>query len=64
MKNKKRINPAQAVTDQDKNLIPEGPPLTVMAVQEILGLFTPKKGDEDQDQDRHDYLKNKPLGLI
>ena len=35
-----------------------------MAVQEILGLFTPKKGDEDQDQDRHDYLKNKPLGLI
>jgi len=34
-----------------------------MAVQEILGLFEPKV-KPDEDQEHHDYLKNKPLGLI
>jgi len=64
MKNKKRTNSTEAISPQEDNAIPEGPPLTVMAVQEILGLFAPREADEDQDEDRHDYLKNNPLGLI
>ncbi len=38
------------------------PTLTVMAIQELLGLFSPKADTEEKD--RHDYLKIKPLGLI
>jgi hypothetical protein len=37
--------------------------LTLMAVQEKLGLFA-KKAGEDAEQQGHDYLKDKPLGLI
>ena len=36
--------------------------LTLMAVQEKLGLF-PKQVEPQEKQD-HDYLKDKPLGLI
>jgi len=37
--------------------------LTLMAVQEKLGLFARQKPDEEKQPD-HEYLKNKPLGLI
>lgn len=37
--------------------------LTLMAVQEKLGLFGKQKAGEEKQQD-HEYLKNKPLGLI
>jgi hypothetical protein len=37
--------------------------LTLMSVQEKLGLFR-KRADEDKKQQDHDYLKKKPLGLI
>lgn len=38
--------------------------LTLMAVQEKLGLFSKKEQPSEDPQDEHDYLKNKPLGLI
>jgi hypothetical protein len=37
--------------------------LTLMAVQEKLGLFTKKTAGDEKQQD-HEYLKKKPLGLI
>ncbi|MBN2045552.1 MAG: hypothetical protein JW757_11070 [Anaerolineales bacterium] len=37
--------------------------LTLMAVQEKLGLFAGQTPDEDKQPD-HECLKNKPLGLI
>ena len=37
--------------------------LTLMAVQEKLGLFAKHTTGEEKPQD-HEYLKNKPLGLI
>jgi hypothetical protein len=37
--------------------------LTLMAVQEKLGLFA-KPAEKTQDEKDHNYLKKKPLGLI
>ena len=55
--------PEEAVdTGQDEQTALSQPPLTVMAIQELLGLFSPKAGSEQKD--RYDYLKKKPLGLI
>ena len=38
--------------------------LTLMAIQEKLGLFTEKEQPSEDHPDEHDYLKDKPLGLI
>ena len=38
--------------------------LTLMAVQEKLGLFSPKEQSAEGPREEHDYLKDKPLGLI
>ena len=54
--------PQSPDTDQDEGEAQSKPPLTVMAIQELLGLFSPKA--EPEEKDRHDYLKKKPLGLI
>ena len=47
---------------QDDQGTQSKPPLTVMAIQDLLGLFSPK--EDTGEKDRHDYLKKKPLGLI
>jgi len=55
--------PVEEVSQPAERSSSEGHSLTVMAIQEILGLFTPKS-DPVEEQDRHEYLKKKPLGLI
>jgi len=62
MKKKSQI-PNETIPQPDESQSSPEQPLTVMAVQEILGLFEPKVKPEE-DQEHHDYLKNKPLGLI
>ena len=52
----------EASIHQDEQTAQGKPPLTVMAIQDLLGLFSPKEDTEEKD--RHDYLKKKPLGLI
>jgi len=37
--------------------------LTLMAVQEKLGLF-PRPAEKSPEEQEHDYLDKKPLGLI
>ena len=54
---------ADEVQQADPDFTTEDRPMTVMAIQEILGLFA-EKADLGDDQDRHEYLKKKPLGLI
>jgi hypothetical protein len=61
---KKKIqHPTEDLSQTDERPSSEGHLLTVMAIQEILGLFRPKSVIEEK-QDRHEYLKKKPLGLI
>ena len=56
-------NPEEAGIRQDEQQTAQSqPPLTVMAIQDLLGLFSPK--EDTGEKDRHDYLKKKPLGLI
>lgn len=55
MKTKQAI-PKKAAQVQDHTL-------TLMAVQEKLGLF-PKPAEKPPEEQEHDYLKKKPLGLI
>ena len=62
MKKKTQISP-EVVSQTDNPPSSEGHQLTVMAIQETLGLFT-SNIDIQEKQDRHDYLKKKPLGLI
>jgi len=47
---------------KDEQTVQSKPPLSVMAIQDLLGLFSPKA--DTSEKDRHDYLKKKPLGLI
>ena len=47
---------------QDEQRAQSKPQMSVMAIQDLLGLFSPK--EETEENDRHDYLKKKPLGLI
>jgi len=55
--------PKEGETSPDEILPSERQPQTVMAIQEILGLFE-SKPELDEEQERHEYLKKKPLGLI
>jgi hypothetical protein len=52
----KQAKPKQAKQVQDQ-------PLTLMAVQEKLGLFL-KQAEKSPEEQEHDYLNKKPLGLI
>jgi hypothetical protein len=63
MKKKSQI-PNETIPQPDESQPSTEQPLSVMAVQEILGLFDAPKVNPEEDQDHHDYLKNKPLGLI
>ncbi len=55
MKKKKKNNP--------KDAPPPAQPITMMEVQEKLGLFSPQLAEETT-QDIQEILKNKPLGFI
>ena len=47
----------------DKAAQVQGHTLTLMAVQEKLGLF-PKPAEKSPEEQGHEYLNKKPLGLI
>lgn len=55
--------PSETDSQADPSLPFERQTLTVMAIQEILGLFK-SKAEQGEDQEHHAYLKKKPLGLI
>jgi len=57
MKKKKKTNAQNDAARRRKET------LSLMAVQEKLGLFKPKKKLQ-KDSEAHDFLEKKPLGLI
>ena len=62
MKPQPKISEEETDIRQGEQTAQNKPPLTVMAIQDLLGLFSPKADTEEKE--RHDYLKKKPLGLI
>ena len=62
MKPKPNISEIEPNIGKHEQTAQNNPPLTVMAIQDLLGLFSPKADTEEKE--RHDYLKKKPLGLI